>query len=168
MNVVVAVLIALVGGFVQTRRHRDRLAVDVHMVWWMVWVVGVASIVGAGFHIFDGANVAEMIGYTRGNGGFQWENAMGDLAIGVVGIMAYWFRGNFWLATIVVLTVQYLGDAAGHIYYWAVENNTRPYNIGLPLWTDIMLPIVIWILYVLSRRANGDACSKPAVTERHD
>ncbi|MCH9730005.1 MAG: hypothetical protein K0U84_10090 [Actinomycetia bacterium] len=168
MNVVVAVLIALVGGFVQARRHRDRLAVDVHMVWWMVWVVGVASIVGAGFHIFDGANVAEMIGYTRGNGGFQWENAMGDLAIGVVGIMAYWFRGNFWLATIVVLTVQYLGDAAGHIYYWVVENNTRPYNIGLPLWTDIMLPIVIWILYALSRRANGDACPKPAVAEGHD
>lgn len=167
MNVVVAVLIALVGGYVQTRRHRDRLAVDVHMVWWMVWVVGVASIVGAGFHIFDGANVAEMIGYTRGNGGFQWENAMGDLAIGVVGIMAYWFRGNFWLATIVVLTVQYLGDAAGHIYYWVVENNTRPYNIGLPLWTDIMLPIVIWILYLLSRRANGDACSKPEVAENY-
>ncbi len=167
MNVVVAVLIALVGGFVQARRHRDRLAVDVHMVWWMVWVVGVASIVGAGFHIFDGANVAEMIGYTRGNGGFQWENAMGDLAIGVIGIMAYWFRGNFWLATIVVLTVQYLGDAAGHIYFWVVENNTRSDNIGLPLWTDIMLPIVMWILYFLSRRANGDACSKPEVAESH-
>ena len=167
MNVVVAVLIALVGGFVQARRHRDRLAVDVHMVWWMVWVVGVASIVGAGFHIFDGANVAEMIGYTRGNGGFQWENAMGDLAIGVIGIMAYWFRGNFWLATIVVLTVQYLGDAAGHIYFWVVENNTRPYNIGLPLWTDVALPIVMWTLYLLSRRANGDARSKPEVVESH-
>lgn len=51
-----------------------------------------------------------MIGYTRGDGGFQWENAMGDLAIGVVGVMAYWFRGHFWLATIVVLTVQYFGD----------------------------------------------------------
>ncbi|MCH9736348.1 MAG: hypothetical protein K0U78_17640 [Actinomycetia bacterium] len=167
MNVAVAVLIALVGGLVQTRRHRDRLAIDVHMVWWMVWVVGVASIVGAGFHIFDGANVAEMIGYTRGNGGFQWENAMGDLAIGVVGIMAYWFRGNFWLATIVVLTVQYLGDAAGHIYFWVVENNTRPYNIGLPLWTDVALPIVMWTLYLLSRRANGDARSKPEVVESH-
>ncbi len=167
MNVAVAVLIALVGGLVQTRRHRDRLAIDVHMVWWMVWVVGVASIVGAGFHIFDGANVAEMIGYTRGNGGFQWENAMGDLAIGVIGIMAYWFRGNFWLATIVVLTVQYLGDAAGHIYFWVVENNTRPYNIGLPLWTDVALPIVMWTLYLLSRRANGDARSKPEVVESH-
>ncbi len=167
MNVVVAVLIALIGGFLQARRHRDRPAVDVHLVWWMVWVVGVASIVGAAYHIFDGANVAEMIGYTRGDGGFQWENAMGDLAIGVLGIMAYWFRGYFWLATIVVLTVQYIGDAAGHIYFWMAQNNTRPYNIGLPLWTDILLPIVMWTLYLRSRRANGDAVSKCEVGEEH-
>jgi vacuolar-type H+-ATPase subunit I/STV1 len=165
MTAVVAVVIALVGGFVQSRRHKDRLAVDVHLVWWMVWVVGIASVAGAAFHIFDGPQVAEMIGYTRGDGGFQWENAMGDLAIGVVGIMAYWFRGHFWLATIVVLTIQYLGDAAGHLYFWIVENNTKPYNIGIPLWTDILLPIVMWVLYVVSRRANGDALPKAAVPE---
>jgi hypothetical protein len=157
---IIAVVIALIGGIVSSRRHRDRRAVDAHMVWWMVWVVGIASVAGAGAHIFDGANVAEMIGYTRGDGGFQWENAMGDLAIGVAGIMAYWFRGHFWLATIVVLTIQYIGDAAGHIYFWVVENNTRPYNIGIPLWTDILLPIVMWILYLLSRRASGDAVPK--------
>ena len=155
-----AVVIALIGGIVSSRRHKDRLAVDIHMVWWMVWVVGIGSVVGAGYHVFDGAQTAELIGYTRGDGGFQWENAMGDLAIGVVGVMAYWFRGHFWLATIVVLTVQYVGDAAGHIYFWLAENNTKPYNIGIPLWTDILLPIVMWALYVWSRRRNGDAVAR--------
>jgi Family of unknown function (DUF6790) len=48
--------------------------------------VGIGSIVGAAYRIFDGPQAAELIGYTRGNGGFQWENAMGDLAIGVVGV----------------------------------------------------------------------------------
>jgi len=162
VSTVIAVVIALIGGFVVSRRHRDRQAVDVHLVWWMVWVVGVASVVAAGFHIFDGPQTAELIGYTRGNGGFQWENAMGDLSIGVVGIMAYWFRGHFWLATIVVLTVQYLGDAGGHIYFWLVEHNTRPYNVGLPLLSDIVLPIVVWALYLASRRAGGDAVPKGA------
>jgi len=157
MGTIIAVVIALIGGSVQSIRHKDRLAVDIHMVWWMVWVVGIASLVGAAYHIFDGPATAELIGYTRGDGGFQWENAMGDVAIGVVGVAAYWFRGHFWLATIVVLTVQYLGDAAGHIYFWAVENNIKPYNIGIPLWTDILLPVVMWSLYVVSRRFNGDA-----------
>lgn len=67
---------------------------------------------------------------------------------------------HFWLATIVVLTIQYVGDAAGHIYYWVVENNTNPYNIGVPLWTDILLPIVMWALYAWSWHSNGDAVPK--------
>lgn len=159
-----AVVIALIGGIVSSWRHKDRVAADIHMVWWMVWVVGIGSIVGAAFHIFDGPQTAEMIGYTRGDGGFQWENAMGDLAIGVVGVMAYWFRGHFWLATIVVLTIQYFGDAAGHIYFWIAENNTKPYNIGIPLWTDILLPIVMWALYAWSRRRNGDAVAQAKTT----
>ena len=46
-------------------------------------------------------------------------------AIGVIGIMAYWFRGHFWLCTIVVLTIQFFGDAAGHIYFWVVANSLR-------------------------------------------
>ena len=32
MGSVIAVVIALIGGFVQSRRHKDRLAVDIHMV----------------------------------------------------------------------------------------------------------------------------------------
>lgn len=157
MFTIVAVLVAVVGGFVQSWRSKDRLAADVHMVWWMVAVVGFNSLLGAGFHVLDGPHIATLIGYTRGDGGFQWENAMGDLAIGVVGIMAYWFRGHFWLATIVVLSVQYLGDAAGHIYFWIAEHNVEPDNIGVPLWIDVVLPIIVWALYVGSRRHGGDA-----------
>lgn len=56
--------------------------------------------------------------------------------------------------------IQYVGDAAGHIYYWVVENNTNPYNIGVPLWTDILLPIVMWALYAWSWHSNGDAVPK--------
>ena len=50
----------------------------------------------------------------------------GDLAIGVVGVMSYWYRGNFWLATLVVLTVQYVGDAAGHLYFWLAQETPSP------------------------------------------
>lgn len=166
MGTLVAVLVAVIGGFVQSRRHPERAAADVHMVWWMVWVVGIGSIIGAAFHIFDGPQTAAMIGYTRGDGGFQWENAMGDLAIGVAGLMSYRYRGSFWLATIVVLTVQYLGDAAGHLYFWLAQGNTKPYNIGVPLVVDIALPVVMWALYIASRHGKGVAaqrvCNGPA------
>ncbi|MFN8072304.1 MAG: DUF6790 family protein [Mycobacterium sp.] len=154
MTTVIAAVIALIGGIVQSRRHPDRPAAEVHFVWWMVWVVGIASILAAAVHVFDGPHTAEMIGYARGEGGFQWENAMGDLAIGVVGVMSYWYRGNFWLATLVVLTVQYVGDAAGHLYFWLAQGNTKPYNIGVPLIADIVLPIVMWVLYLAASRVS--------------
>jgi hypothetical protein len=159
MAAILAVLVALIGGFMQSSRHPDRLAVDVHMVWWM-GVVGVASVLGAGYLIFDGAQSAEWIGYTQGDGGFQWETAMGDLAIGVLGIMAYPFRGHFWLATIVVLTIRYVGDAAGHIYYSVLNNNPEPSNVGILLCVDILVPIIMWALYATSWRNNGDAVPK--------
>ncbi len=85
---------------------------------------------------------------------------MGDLAIGVLGIMAYWFRGHFWLAMIVVLTTRYVGNAAGHIYYLVVDHRPTPYNFGILLCADIIVPTLMWALYTVSRHNNGDALPK--------
>jgi len=161
MPALVFALIAVIGAAVSIRRQRRRgdsaLAVDTLMVWWLVVAVGVAGIVGSLFHLFDGKQIAEQIGYTRGDGGFQFENAMGDMAIGVAAILARWFRGYYWLAILIVLAIQYLGDAGGHIYFWIAEDNTEPDNVGVPLWFDFILPIVTAILYWLSWRRGGDA-----------
>lgn len=54
MFTIVGVIVALIGAFVQSRRHRHRPAADIHMLWWMVLIVGVVSIIGAGYHVFDG------------------------------------------------------------------------------------------------------------------
>lgn len=56
-----------------------------------------------------------------------------------------------------MLTIQYIGDGPGHVYCWLAEIDTRPYKIGFPLWTDFLLPIVMWALYLWSRRTGGDA-----------
>jgi hypothetical protein len=161
MPALVFALIAVVGAAISVHRRRKRgdttLAVDVAMVWWLVVAVGIASVVGALFHIFDGKEIAEQIGYTRGDGGFQFENAMGDMAIGVAAILGRWFRGYYWLAVTIVLAIQFLGDAGGHIYFWLAEDNTQPDNVGIPLWFDFILPIVTAVLFALSWRRGGDA-----------
>jgi hypothetical protein len=166
MPFIVFALIALVGAFVSVRRHRGKpdapLAVDTFFVWWMVTTIGVGGLIGAGYHLFDGKEIAEQIGYTRGNGGFQFENAMGDLAIAVAAILCVKFRGYFWLATVIVLSIQFFGDAGGHIYYWLADDNTKPDNVGIPLFFDIAGTLVIIGLYIASWRQGGDARPEPA------
>jgi hypothetical protein len=161
MPSLVFALVALAGAAVQIARQRKRehapLAVDTLLVWWLVVAVGVTSIVGSLFHIFDGAQIAEEIGYTRGDGGFQFENAMGDMAIGVAAVLGRWLRGYFWLAVLIVLSIQFLGDAGGHVYFWLAEDDTQPDNVGLTLAFDVILPFVTAALYWLSWRRGGDA-----------
>ncbi len=159
MPLLLFALVALVGGGIQAyrRRGQDRLAADTMIVWWFVVAVGLGGLLGAGYHLFDGPATAEEIGYTRGNGGFQYENAMGDLAIAVAGLLAARLRGHFWLALLVILSIQFLGDAGGHLYFWLDEGDIEPYNVGVPLAMDFIVPVVTAVLYTLSWRGGGDA-----------
>jgi hypothetical protein len=157
----VFVLIAVIGAAIHVRRHKDTdkpaFAIDTFLVWWFVVPLGIGGIFGAAFHLFDGPEIAREIGYTRGNGGFQFENAMGDLSLGVASVMCVRWRGWFWLAVLVISTIQYFGDAGGHIYYWIADDNTKSENIGAPLVLDIVGPTVGMILYALSWQRGGDA-----------
>jgi hypothetical protein len=161
MPVIVLAVIAVAGAALHIRRHPDRdrpaYAVDTVLVWWLVVVVGLWGFIGALYHLVDGPGVAADIGYTRGDGGFQFENAIGDLAIAVAALLCARFRRGFWLATVIVFAVQYYGDAGGHIYFWLAEDNTKPDNVGIPLWFDLIAPTVAIALYTLSWRHGGDA-----------
>jgi len=161
MPVIVLAVVALAGAALQIRRHRGERppghAADTLMVWWMVVVVGLWGLAGALYNLLDGAQTAAEIGYTRGDGGFQYENAMGDLAIAVAALLCWRFRRGFWLATVVVFAIQYYGDAGGHIHFWLAEDNTNPDNVGVPLWFDVVAPTVATALYVASWRAGGAA-----------
>lgn len=159
MPLLIFALIAFVGGAIQAyrRRGQGRLAADIMMVWWLAVAVGLGGLLGVGYHLFDGPATAELIGYTRGDGGFQYENAMGDLAIAVAALLAVRVRGHFWLALLVILSIQFLGDAGGHLYFWISEGDTEPYNVGVPLAMDFIVPVVTAVLYTLSWRGRGDA-----------
>lgn len=84
---------------------------------------------------------------------------MGDLAIAiaVAALLAARVRGHFWPALLVILSIQFLGDAGGHLYFWIAEGDTEPYNVGGPLAMDLIVPVITAIFYTLSCRGGGDA-----------
>jgi hypothetical protein len=169
MPALILALLTPIGAWIHLRRHPEprtrKRAFEVFLLWWLVVAVGVAGLLGALSHIFDASETAEEIGFTRGDGGFQFENAMGDLAIGVVGILCFRFRSpGFWLAVLLVTAIQYYGDVGGHIYQWLENDNTEPGNVGAPLFFGALVPTVGLLLYHGYRRAaRAETATAPAV-----
>jgi hypothetical protein len=158
MPALILMILTPIGAWIHLRRDtqprsRER-TLEIFLLWWLAVPIGVAGVAGAASHVFDGPATAEMIGFTRGDGGFQFENAMGDLAIGVTGLLCIRFRGYFWLAVLLVTAIQYYGDAYGHFFQWIENDNTDDGNIGPPLWLDLIVPTVGLILYRLYTRAK--------------
>lgn len=154
----ILILIAPIGAWIHLRRHPEPRSREhrlrTFLLWWLAVAVGVSGVLQAASHVFNGAATAEDIGFTRGDGGFQFENAMGDLAIGVTGLLCVRFRNpGFWLAVLLVLAIQYYGDAYGHVYQWIENDNTEQGNVGPPLWVDVIVPTVGLALYAAYRRA---------------
>ena len=152
MPILIATIVAPIGAWIHLRRHpAERTRAEtftVYLLWWFGLAMGFAGVVGALFHVFDGKEIAEQIGFTRGDGGFQFENAMGDLAIGVAAFLCLRYRDpKFWLAVLIIATIQYWGDAVGHVYQWRHYDNTDPDNVGVPLVLDVIVPAVGWWLY---------------------
>lgn len=77
---------------------------------------------------------------------FQQQLANVNLAFGVLGLMSIAYRGYFWMATIIGFSIWIISDGIHHLYKAIAEKNLSPGNIGVPLWTDIIVPIVLLVL----------------------
>ncbi len=98
-------------------------------------------------HFFKADEVARGIGWPTGSP-FQREIAFANLAMGTLGIMSIWFRGNFWIAAIAARSVFSWGAAYGHIIDLKKRGNASILNAGPVLYDDIILPFILIGLYI--------------------
>jgi hypothetical protein len=157
---ILCVVVALLGATIHRWRDKERRSrartLEIYLVWWLAVAIGVNNIIGGILHIVDGPSIASQIGFTRGDGGFQFENAMSDVAIGTIAFLCIWFRGNFLLAAVIAITISWWGDEYGHIYQAVVRGNHHPLNTGLVIYSDFILPLVALVLYALFRLAGRE------------
>lgn len=83
---------------------------------------------------------------------FQLEVAFANLSLAFLGILCWKFRDEFWIATVISLSVFYLGATYGHIMDIILKGNHAPGNAGGPLYLDIILPILLIFLLVYHRK----------------
>jgi len=113
----------------------------------MIGLGGIWTFMG---HYFKSDEVAGYIGWPAGNP-FQLEVAFTNLALGVCGVLCFFFRGEFWLATILFATVFLIGAFSVHVKDQKASGNKQPGNAGPVFFADILGPVALWGLYFLSR-----------------
>jgi uncharacterized protein DUF6790 len=113
----------------------------------LVYLVGVAGIIGATGHLLKADDVARSIGWPTGSP-FQWEVGVADLGWGVLGVLSPAYGRGFWLATIIMASIFLLGAAVGHVKQMVVAKNLAPGNAGLIFGADVVVPIFLIVLYL--------------------
>src|SRR5215218_8101648 len=144
-------------------RTKGRVA-EIFLLWLLVIGVGIGGIFSFIGHTVFADTTAASIGWPAGNP-FQSEVAVANLAVGILGILCYWMRGNFWIATAIAFSVWWLGDAVVHIRSIVVEANYAPDNAGVTFYLDILVPVMIIavLVYYLYAKRHEQGMSR---TER--
>jgi hypothetical protein len=134
-------------------RTKGRVA-QIFLLWFLVVTVGIGSVAFFIGHTVFADWTAACIGWPAGNP-FQFEVAVANLTIGTLGILCYWIRGNFWVATVIAFSVQWLGAAVVHIREIVDAANYAPNNAGMTLYLDILMPLILIALLVYYRHLSG-------------
>lgn len=140
---ILAILIAAIQIIFFDKPIIETLLANILFFW--IGFGGIFAFVG---HTFKSDEVAEKIGWEKGNP-FQHEVGFANLGFGIAGIMSMWFRGEFWLAIIVSVSIFYIGAGITHIIDIKKNSNKAEFNAGAPLYFDFIEPIILILLYIL-------------------
>jgi len=91
---------------------------------------------------------AEKIGW-KPKSPFQKEVAAADAAFGVLGILSFFIRDNFLVATVIGASVMLFFMGIGHVLDMRKTKNISPYNAGSVVYFDLLIPVAMIVLLVL-------------------
>jgi hypothetical protein len=155
LTLLVAFLVLLISK-IRNKPLTKKKIVETFLLSFLVVGVGIGSIWAFIGHIFLSAQVAASIGWAAGSP-FELEVAFANLAIGVLGVLCYWIRGNFWTATVIVNSIFLFGDAYVHIVNMFQFANYSPGNAGSVLYMDIIGPVILIILLIIYKTLEKEA-----------
>jgi len=137
----------------KTPKTKNRIF-EVFLLWFLVIMVGIGSIWAFIGHVFMSNMTAALIGWPAGNP-FQLEVGVANLSFGILGLLCWKFRDNFWTASIIAVSVFYLGAAYIHIVNIMQSGNMAPGNAGFALYIDILIPIILFALLIAHKMTTN-------------
>ena len=136
----------------EPKLREARRVLETYAAYLIVYVYGVGGLWGFVGHFFLSDSVAASIGWDPGSP-FQLELAFYHLAFGIMGALAIWLRGFYWVALAVGKATFLYGAAFIHIKD-LLRGNTAPGNAGFTVlvWGDMLVPTAILIVTIAYAR----------------
>ncbi|MDF2940222.1 MAG: hypothetical protein K0R66_864 [Gammaproteobacteria bacterium] len=142
------ILAFIFGSFHALRRPDDKK--EGYLAYLFLFTVGLTGIWGFIVHAFFPGIADKFIGWAYSP--FEFEVAVANLGMGVAGLFAFRASYSFRLATIVFVSCFSWGAAIGHLYQMLAHHNFAAGNAGLIFYTDIIIPLLLWLLLPFSKR----------------
>jgi hypothetical protein len=126
--------------------------IEVLLAYFLLFSIGVGFLYNFVIHTFFGVMVAHFIGWA--DSPFQAEVGFASLGYSVVGFLAWRRSFELRLAAVVGPALFLLGAAGGHAYQMVVAHNFAPGNAGTIFYTDILIPVIGFVLLWLQKQYN--------------
>ena len=122
--------------------------IEIFLIYTFAFLIGAQGIYAFIGHAFLPAEVALSIGWSP-SPHFQFEIACANLSYGVLGILAIRWKGDFWSAIAIGISIFLWGSAFGHLKDIILSHNFAPSNAGYMLFYDIFTPLILFALLKL-------------------
>lgn len=152
MIIYIAILIAGIVGFfihlmVSKKPKTPLRIVELFLLYQLVFSVGFSSLLA----FFGLTFLSEFVAKYTGWPVCPFQEQLGNVNLGyaVLGFLSIWYREDFWTATIIGMSIWLIGDGIHHLYHMFYYDNYTLGNIGVPLYTDFIVPIEMLILLAI-------------------
>jgi hypothetical protein len=122
---------------------------EAFLAYFLLFSVGVSFFYNFVMHVFFGEMAARFIGWA--DSPFQTEVGYASLGFSILGFLAFRGSRDMRLAAVIGPAAFLWGAAAGHIREIAATGNYAPGNAGVILYTDILIPLIGFVLLWLTR-----------------
>jgi uncharacterized membrane protein len=113
MIYIISYLIGWIIGLIFFELNPGLTLIDSFILGHIVFTIGFLGIFNFIGHVILRKKIAEKIGWV--SNGFQIELGITSLGIGISGILCYWFRDGFWIATLIPFSTFLIGAGILHI-----------------------------------------------------
>ncbi|MDF2530355.1 MAG: hypothetical protein K0Q57_1235 [Gammaproteobacteria bacterium] len=144
-----ALILAFIFGSMHALRRPDDKK-EGYLSYLFLFTVGLTGIWGFVVHAFFPSVADKFIGWAYSP--FEFEVAVANLGMGLTGVIAFRAGFGFRFATVMFVSCFSWGAAVGHLYQMLAHHNFAAGNAGLIFYTDIIIPLLLWLLLPFSKK----------------